>query len=65
MKQMMPDQQYNELRKAYTKEVLANLIKADIRQRFPEPYASMYCQQFDNFKNVADFFEYAAKMKRR
>ena len=65
MKQMMPDQQYNELRKAYTKEVLVNMIKADIRQRFPEPYASMYCQQFEDFKNVADFFEYAAKMMRR
>ena len=63
--ELMQDQQYNELRKAYTKEVLANLIKADIRQRFPEPYASMYCQQFDNFKNVADFFEYAAKKMRR
>ena len=32
-KEMMQDQQYNELRKVYTKEVLANLIKADIRQR--------------------------------
>ena len=62
---MMPDQQYNELRKAYTKEVLASMIKADIRQRFPEPYASMYCQQFDNYKNVADFFEFAAKLMRR
>ena len=62
---MMPDQQYYKLRKAYTKEVLANLIKADIRQRFPEPYASMYCQQFEDFKTVADFFEYAAKMMRR
>lgn len=41
------------------------LEKNDIRQRFPEPYASMYCQQFDNYKNVADFFEYAAKMMRR
>lgn len=29
-------------------------IKADIRYRFSEPYASKYCQQFDNFKNVAD-----------
>ena len=46
----MSEEQYNELLKAYTKEVLANMIKADIRQRFPEPYASMYCQQFDNFK---------------
>ena len=62
---MMPDQQYNELRKAYTKEVLANLIKADIRQRFPEPYASMYCQQFESFKNVAYFFEKKKKMMRR
>ena len=55
----------NELQKAYTKEVLASMIKADIRSRFPEPYASMYCQQFDNFKNVADFFEFAAKLMRR
>ena len=39
--------------------------KADIRSRFPEPYASMYCQQFDDFKNVADFFEFAAKLMRR
>lgn len=39
--------------------------KTDIHQSFPEPYASMYCQQFDNFKNVADFFEFAAKLMRR
>lgn len=58
-------QQYNELQKAYTKEALASMIKADIRSRFPEPYASMYCQQFDNFKNVADFFEFAARLMRR
>ena len=38
----MTEQQYNELLKAYTKEVLANMIKADIRSRFSEPYASMY-----------------------
>ena len=30
----MKEQQHNELLKAYTKEVLANMIKAD-RQRFP------------------------------
>lgn len=47
---MMTDEQYNELLKAYTKEAFVNMIKADIRQRFPEPYASMYCQQFDNLK---------------
>ena len=62
---MNSEQQYNELLKAYTKEVLANMIKADIRQRFPEPYSSMYCQQFDNFKTGADFFEFAAKLMRR
>ena len=62
---IMSDDQYNELLKAYTKEALASMIKADIRTRFPEPYASMYCQQFDNFKTVADFFEFAAKLMRR
>ena len=41
------------------------MIKADIRSRFPEPYANMYCQQFDNFKNVADFFGFAAKLMRK
>ena len=61
----MSDDQYNEFLKAYTKEALASMIKADIRQRFPEPYASMYCQHFDNLKNVADFFEYAVKLMRQ
>ena len=65
MVDIMTEKLYNELLKAYTKEVLANIIKADIRNRFPEPYASMYCQQFDDFKNVADFFEFAAKLMRR
>ena len=57
----MTGQELNELRKSYTKEAFANMIKADIRQRFPEPYASMYCQQFDDFKNVAGFFDIAVK----
>ena len=61
---IMSEEQYNELLKTYTKEVLANMIKADIRQRFPEPYATLYCQQLDNFKNVADFLEFAAKLMR-
>ena len=60
----MTEKLYNELLKAYTKEAFANMIKAYIQQRFPEPYASMYCQQFDNFKNVADFLEFAAKITR-
>ena len=61
----MSEEQYNELQKAYTKEVLASIIKADIRSRFPEPYASMYCQHFDNLKNVGDSFEYAVKLMRQ
>ena len=61
----MTEHLYNELLKAYTKEALASIIKADIRSRFPEPYVSMYCQQFDDFKNVADFLEFAAKLIRR
>ena len=59
------EKMYNELLNAYTKEALASMIKADIRSRFPEPYAILYCQQFDNFKNVADFFEFAIKLMRR
>lgn len=51
----MSDEQYNELLKAYTKEALASMIKADIRNRFPEPYASQYCQQFDNLKMLQIF----------
>lgn len=62
---IMSEEQYNELLKAYPKEALASMIKADIRTKVPEPYASMYCQQFDNFKNVADFFEFALKLMRR
>lgn len=58
---IMSEEQYNELLKAYTKEALASMIKADIRSRFPEPYTGMYCHQFDDFKNVADFLEFAAK----
>ena len=47
---IMTEQQYNELLKAYCKEAFANIIKVDIRYRFLEPYASIYCQQFDNLK---------------
>ena len=62
---VMCEERYYELLKAHTKEAFADMIKADIRQRFYEPYVSMYCQQFDNFKNVADFLEFAAKLMRR
>ena len=62
---IMSEELYNELLKAYSKEVLADMIKTDIRSRFSEPYASMYCQQFDDFKNVADFLEFAARLMKR
>lgn len=61
----MSEEQYNKLLKAYTKEVLASIIKADIRSRFSEPYTGMYCHQFGDFKNVADFLEFASKLMRR
>lgn len=61
----MSEHEYNELFRAIGKEAFANMIKANIRSSVPEPYASMYCQQFDDFKNVADFFEFAAKLMRR
>lgn len=61
----MSEEQCKELQKAYTKEVLASIIKADKRSRFSEPYACIYCQQFDDFKNVADFFEFSVKLIRR
>ena len=57
----MTEQELNELLKAYTKEALASMIKADIRNRFPEPQASLYCKQFDDFKNVLDFFDHIIK----
>ena len=47
------------------KEGRDDFRKTDIRSRFSEPYASMYCQQFDDFKNVADFLEFASKLMRR
>ena len=57
----MTEKQYNELLKVYTKEALASMIKADIRQSFPEPQASLYCKQFDDFKNVLEFFDHIIK----
>lgn len=41
------------------------MINADIRSRIPEPYASIYCQQFDDLKNVAYFFDFEVKLMRR
>lgn len=58
---IMSEELYNELLKAYSKEVLADMIKADIRSRFSEPYASMYCQQFDDFKKCCRFLGICSK----
>ena len=40
-------------------------VSIRVQKIIPDPDASIYCQQFDNFKNVADFFEFAAKLMRR
>ena len=61
---IMSEEQYNEFLKAYTKEALANMIKADIWRRFAEPEASRLCQQVDDAAKLADLLEYMAKEMR-
>lgn len=61
----MTQQQYNDLLNALRKEAMSNMIKASIRQQFPEPLASQYCQKFDDFKMVIDLLEYKAKQNGR
>ena len=61
----MSEIQYGELLKAYTKEAFSDMIKADIRQRFSEPLASIYCKQFDDARTLADFLETVAKRMRQ
>ena len=55
------NQQFLDLLHALSKEAMANMIKTAIRQKFPEPLASQYCRQFDDFKMVVDLLEYKAK----
>lgn len=57
----MTQQQYLDLLQALRKEAISNMIKTAIRQQFPEPLASQYCQKFDDFKMVVDLLEYKAK----
>ena len=57
----MDDKNYNELFRAIGKEAFANMIKADIRRRVPEPIASMYIKQFEDIKNLADYLEFVAR----
>ena len=56
---------YLDLLHALRKEAISNMIKASIRQQFPEPLASQYCQKFDDFKMVVDLLEYKAKQNGR
>ncbi len=60
----MTELQYIELQKAFTKDLLIKTMKTYIRQRFPAPKASMYCQQLDDAKTLADFLECMAKQIR-
>lgn len=61
----MTQQQYLDLLQALHKEAMSNMIKTIIRQQFPEPLASQYCQRFDDFKMVLDLLEYKAKQNGR
>ena len=57
---VMTQQQYLDLLRALRKEAMSNMIKASIRQQFPEPLATQYCQKFEDFKMVLDLLEYKA-----
>lgn len=61
----MTQQQYLDLLHALRKEAMSNMIKASIRQQFPEPLATQYCQKFEDFKMVLDLLEYKAKQNGR
>ena len=62
---VMTQQQFNDLLQALRKEAMSNMIKAAIRQQFPEPLASQYCRQFEDFKKVVDLLETRAKQNGR
>lgn len=61
----MSNELYNDLYKAFDKEVVKLLLKTDIRRRFLEPEASRLCQQVDDAAKLADFLEYMAKEMRK
>lgn len=62
---MTQPQQYLDLLHALRNEAMSNMIKASIRQHFPEPLATQYCQKFEDFKMVLDLLEYKAKQNGR
>lgn len=61
----MSNELYNDLQKAFDKEVFKLLLKTDIQQRFPEPEASLLCLQVDDAAKLADLLEYMAKEMRK
>lgn len=61
----MSNELYNDLQKAFDKEMLKLLIKTDIRRRFLEPKASRLCQQVDDAAILANLLEYMAKEMRK
>ena len=58
---VMTQQQFNDLLNALCKEAMSNMIKASIRQYFPEPLATQYCKKFEDFMMVLDLLDYKAK----
>jgi len=61
----MSNELYNDLYKAFDKEVVKPLLKTDIRRRFLEPEASRLCLQVDDAAKLADLLEYMAKEMRK
>ena len=61
----MSNELYNDLYKAFDKEVVKLLLKTDIQQRFLEPEASRLCQQIDDAAILAELLEYIAKEMRK
>lgn len=59
---MTNQQLYDELLHLLEKDVKAETVRMFIHQNVPEPYASIYCKQFDDAKSVADFLEYMNKL---
>lgn len=51
---------YSELYKHISKEMVADMFKAQIRASFPESLASYYCKQVDDAKTFASILQYYA-----
>lgn len=61
---MTKEDRYGKLIQAISKEQLSEMIKDTIRKSFPEPFATLCCQQFDDAKKLADFLDLYAKYVR-